>query len=344
VVCADLQRRWRDPHYRPIRGVSLCGRRTQRSSTCCGQHDHVWAKRSIFRANAHHCRRAAWNVIFRSALCVGFDLRQHTTASLMARRHIRDIRAVRNHCRILFKPRKPVRNGIIFHPRPGSRAGHSCPVLAGRGLAGGRRHAAGEAGCLSGAAHSGERQGQMLQAGPREARFFGQICHEAMKCVASFALGILLLVAPRAGAQGTIVMSNYGTSPDGQRWSAPIYNTDGVTPATSPYEVALYVGGPPQTVQLVPGSTTLLGPGGLFSGPALTVPGEPVNAVVFAVIHAWNSTYGSTLQQAAVNGSLVGETTAFITTFGFASSPGTISSLPTKSESRRLGFLSGSML
>ena len=39
-------------------------------------------------------------------------------------------------------------------------------------------------------------------------------------------------------------MANYGINPQGQAWSAPIYLPDGVTPATSPYEAALYLGPP----------------------------------------------------------------------------------------------------
>jgi hypothetical protein len=70
-------------------------------------------------------------------------------------------------------------------------------------------------------------------------------------------------------------MANYGTSPDGQPWSAPIYNVDGVTPITAPYEVSLSVGGAPNGVLPVAGSTTMFGQNGLFSGPTLTIAGEP---------------------------------------------------------------------
>ena len=144
-----------------------------------------------------------------------------------------------------------------------------------------------------------------------------------MKRPASFALGILLLVAPRTGAQGTITMANYQTDPNAQAWSAPIYNTDGVTPLTAPYEVALYVGASPAGVLLVPGSTTLLGPGGLFNGGTLTISGESPGSGLFAVIYAWDSTYGTTWQQAG-HGAPIGESEPFIITVGSSSSPGSL--------------------
>jgi hypothetical protein len=152
--------------------------------------------------------------------------------------------------------------------------------------------------------------------------------NDAMKTKFAAALGILLLIAPCARAQGTITMANYGTYSSGQTWSDPIYNTDGATPLTSPYEVALYVGAAPNGVLLVPGSTTVLGPGGLFSGPTITVSGEPVGAVVFAQVYAWDSLAGSTWEQAGSHGTPIGECEPFVMTFGSASSPGTLYGMP----------------
>ena len=152
--------------------------------------------------------------------------------------------------------------------------------------------------------------------------------NDAMKTKFAAAMGILLLIAAGARAQGTITMANYGTSSDGHSWSSPIYNTDGATPLTAPYEVSLYVGAAPHGVLLVPGSTTVLGPGGLFSGPTAVLSGEQPGTTLFAVVYAWDSVAGSTWQQAAVHGTPIGQSGPFIITVGSSASPGSLYRMP----------------
>jgi hypothetical protein len=75
-------------------------------------------------------------------------------------------------------------------------------------------------------------------------------------------------------------------------------------------------GGGPFNFTLVPGSTTLIGPNGLFSGATFAVSGNGPGATVPVEVFVWNSAYGSTFTQAETTISLLGESSRFSVILG----------------------------
>jgi hypothetical protein len=149
-----------------------------------------------------------------------------------------------------------------------------------------------------------------------------------------FGLFVAGMIVDGAAGQGTLVFANTGVNGQGQSWSAPIFNQGGVTPLGSSYEVALYASlsssgvGSPYTSNLDPTSTTPISGSGLYTGPIVTFAAVAPGDHVFIAVAVWQAAYGSTLQQAVVNGSLWGYSAPFGVYLGSASAPASLDGMP----------------